>query len=104
MRVETFFRFKTGELLKNDNLIRTEQDLYALGAFRRVQVRSEALGPEEDTGTIRRDVYVDLDEGRSRNLIYGAGYQTDEGVRGIFEIFRPEHFWSLDGGQPETAR
>ncbi len=94
-RVETFLRFKTGELLKNDNLIRTEQDLYALGAFRRVQVRSEPLGPEEDIGTIRRDVYVDLDEGRSRNLIYGGGYQTDEGVRGIFEISDPNIFGRL---------
>ncbi|MEP7270586.1 MAG: POTRA domain-containing protein [Acidobacteriota bacterium] len=94
-RVETFLRFKAGELLQNDDLVRTEQDLYAIGAFRRVQVRSEPLGPEGETGTILRDVFVDLDEGSSRNLIYGGGYQSDEGIRGILEVSDPNIFGRL---------
>ncbi|MBX3276661.1 MAG: BamA/TamA family outer membrane protein [Acidobacteria bacterium] len=94
-RINKFLRFAPGELMSNDGLIRTEQDLYALGAFRRVVVRSEALGPEEETGEIRRNVYVDLDEGRSRNLIYGAGYQSDEGARGILEVSDPNIFGRL---------
>ncbi len=94
-RVATFLRFKAGELLQNDDLVRTEQDLYAIGAFRRVQVRSEPLGPEGETGTVQRDVFVDLDEGKSRNIIYGGGYLSDEGVRGILEISDPNIFGRL---------
>jgi outer membrane protein insertion porin family len=94
-RVETFLRFKPGDLLKTDELIRTEQDLNSLGAFRRVLVRSEPIGPEGEIGTISRDVYVTLDEGKSRNLIYGGGYQSDEGIRGILEISDPNIFGRL---------
>ena len=94
-RVEKFLHFKAGDLLKNDDLTRTEQDLYAIGAFRRILVRSEPLGAEKETGIIKRDVYVDLDEGKSRNITYGGGFQSDEGVRGIFEISDPNIFGRL---------
>lgn len=94
-RVATFLRFKAGDLLLNDNLVRTEQELYTIGAFRRVQVRSEAIGPESEIGTITRDVFVNLDEGKSRNLIYGGGYQSDEGWRGILELSDPNTFGRL---------
>jgi outer membrane protein insertion porin family len=94
-RVDTFLRFKVGELLKTDELIRTEQELNSLGAFRRVQVRSEPIGPEGETGSVQRDVYVTLDEGKSRNLIYGGGYQSDEGFRGILEVSDPNTFGRL---------
>lgn len=64
-RVKTFLNFEPGELLKNDELARAEQDMYALGAFRQVIVRSEPLGAEGETGTIQRNIYVDLDESKS---------------------------------------
>ena len=65
-RVHNFLSFKPGPLLRADELAASEQDLYALGAFRRVVVRSEPLGFERETGVVRRDVYVDLDEGKSK--------------------------------------
>ncbi len=94
-RVNNFLRFKQGELLRADKLAESEQDLYALGAFRRVVVRSEPLGLEGETGVVRRDVYVDLDEGKSRNITYGVGYQTDDGARGTVEISDPNVFGRL---------
>lgn len=94
-RLNTFLRFGEGDLMRADELALTEQDLYALGAFRRVVIRSEALGPENETGVVRRDIFVDLDEGSSRNLIYGVGYSTDDGVRGTAEISDPNIFGRL---------
>ena len=94
-RVKNYLRFKDGELLKNDELSKSEQDLYGSGAFRRVQVRTETLGEETATGEVKRNVFVDVEEGKSRVLVYGAGYQSDEGPRGIFEISDPNIFGRL---------
>jgi len=94
-RVRNYLRFKDGELLKNDELSRSEQDLYGSGAFRRVQIRTETLGEETTTGEAKRNVFVDVEEGKSRVLVYGAGFQSDEGPRGIFEISDPNIFGRL---------
>ncbi|MBS1809059.1 MAG: BamA/TamA family outer membrane protein [Acidobacteria bacterium] len=88
-RVRNYLRFDEGDILKNDDLSRSEQDLYGSGAFRRVQIRMETLGEETSTGEVKRNVFVDVEEGKSRTLVYGAGYQSDEGPRGIFEISDP---------------
>ena len=94
-RVRNYLRFKDGELLKNDELSKSEQDLYGSGAFRRVQIRTETLGEETTTGEVKRNVFVDVEEGKSRVLVYGAGYQSDDGPRGIFEISDPNIFGRL---------
>ncbi len=94
-RVRNYLRFKDGELLKNDDLSKSEQDLYGSGAFRRVQIRTETLGEETSTGEVQRNVFVDVEEGKSRVLVYGAGFQSDEGPRGIFEISDPNIFGRL---------
>jgi outer membrane protein insertion porin family len=94
-RVRNYLRFQDGDLLKNDDLSRSEQDLYGSGAFRRVQIRMESLGEETSTGEVQRNVFVDVEEGKSRTLVYGAGYQSDEGPRGIFEISDPNIFGRL---------
>jgi outer membrane protein insertion porin family len=94
-RVRNYLRFKDGELLKNDELSKSEQDLYGSGAFRRVQIRTETLGEETTTGEVKRNVFVDVEEGKSRVLVYGAGFQSDEGARGIFEISDPNIFGRL---------
>ena len=94
-RVRNYLRFAEGEVLKNDELSRSEQDLYGSGAFRRVQIRMETLGEETSTGEVKRNVFVDVEEGKSRTLVYGAGYQSDEGPRGIFEISDPNIFGRL---------
>jgi outer membrane protein insertion porin family len=94
-RVRNFLTINEGERLSNEKLTRAEQDLYSTGAFRRVQMRTESLGEENSLGEVRRNVIVDLDEGRSRVLVYGGGYQSDEGPRGIFEVSDPNIFGRL---------
>jgi outer membrane protein insertion porin family len=94
-RVRNYLRFKDGELLKHDELSKSEQELYGSGAFRRVQIRTETLGEETTTGEVKRNVFVDVEEGKSRVLVYGAGYQSDDGPRGIFEISDPNIFGRL---------
>ncbi len=94
-RVHNYVPFKNGDLLKNDQLLKSEQDLYGAGAFRRVQVRTETLGEEGATGEVKRNVFVDVEEGKSRVIVYGAGFQSDEGARGIFEISDPNIFGRL---------
>ena len=94
-RVRNYLRFAEGDVLKNDELSKSEQDLYGSGAFRRVQIRMETLGEETNTGEVKRNVFVDVEEGKSRTLVYGAGYQSDEGPRGIFEVSDPNIFGRL---------
>lgn len=94
-RVRNYLRFREGDRLRNDDLARSEQDLYAVGAFRRAQVYSRPLSEEGTTGEVSRDVFVDVEEGKSRSVVYGVGYQSDEGVRGIFEISDPNAFGRL---------
>ena len=79
-RVHNFLNFKPGELLRADNLRRVS-GTSTRSAHSGGRLRSEPLGVEGETGVVRRDVYVDLDEGESRNLTYGVGYQTDDGAR-----------------------
>ncbi|HWQ35335.1 MAG TPA: POTRA domain-containing protein [Blastocatellia bacterium] len=94
-RVRRYLTFTDGERLNNDKLARSEQELYATGAFRRVQMRTEPLGEENSLGEVRRNVIVDVEEGKSRSIVYGGGYQSDEGPRGIFEVSDPNIFGSL---------
>ncbi len=97
-RIGNYLHFKEGDLLKNDDLLRSEQELYGAGAFRSVQIRTEQLGEEGATGEVQRNVYVDVLEGKSRSFVYGGGYQSDEGPRGIFEISDPNLFGRLTTG------
>ncbi|MFN7930763.1 MAG: POTRA domain-containing protein [Blastocatellia bacterium] len=94
-RVRNYLRFNEGDILKNDELSRSEQDLYGSGAFRRVQIRMESLSEETATGEVKRNVFVDVEEGKSRTFVYGGGYQSDDGPRGIFEISDPNIFGRL---------
>lgn len=94
-RVHDFLKFNDGERLSNDKLTAGEQELYGTGAFRLVKMRTEQLGEENALGEVKRNVIIDLDEGRSRSIVYGGGYQSDEGPRGIFEVSDPNIFGRL---------
>ncbi|MFN0119359.1 MAG: POTRA domain-containing protein [Blastocatellia bacterium] len=93
--VEKYLQFQPGEALKMDQLSRSEQELYATGAFRSVRMRTEPVGEEGLTGEARRNIFVEVDEGRSRVLTYGGGFGSDEGPRGIFEVSDPNIFGRL---------
>lgn len=63
-------------------LLAVERDLYRLGLFSRVDV-DLAPGPE---GAETRGVVVEVEEGRTRRLSLGAGYDSDGGARGLLTL------------------
>lgn len=63
-------------------LLGAERDLYRLGLFSRVDVRL-APGPEDEE---RRGVVVEVEEGKTRRLSLGAGYDSDGGTRGLLTL------------------
>jgi outer membrane protein assembly factor BamA len=65
--------------VSSGRLLGVERDLYRLGLFSRVDVRL-APGPE---GAEARGVIVEVEEGKTRRLSLGAGYDSDGGARGL---------------------
>jgi len=58
----------------------TQRRLYSQGIFSNVDVRV-IPGTPFSAG---RDVIVELEEGRNRRVTYGFGYDSEDGVRGLF--------------------
>jgi len=69
----------SGEPASGGRLLSAQRRLYRLGAFSRVEVRFAPTDPGADT----RDVLVRIEEGRTRRLLYGFGYDTEDGFRGL---------------------
>lgn len=64
-----------GEPVSRSKLLQMERNLYRLGIFSRVRVE---LTPA-DLGTRQRDVVVQVEEGRTRSLSVGLGWELDSG-------------------------
>ncbi|MBI3951473.1 MAG: BamA/TamA family outer membrane protein [Acidobacteria bacterium] len=99
--VRKFLTFREGELLVNERLSESEQALYSSGAFRRVVIDKEpaGVGPEFVN---QRNVVVELVETPRYLLVYGGGYRTDDGPRGLFEITDINLFGRLNTGSIRT--
>lgn len=69
-----------GEPVSSSRLLEIERELYRLGIFSRVDVD---LTPAP-LGATTRDVLVRVEEGRVQRLTYGLGYDTEDGVGGLF--------------------
>ena len=80
--VRRYYDFKKGEVLTPLQIRNTQRDLYATGAFREVGVRTELLDPA--TGAHR--VTLNLTEAKPLLFVYGLGYSTDDGARGLLEL------------------
>ena len=74
MRLESGEHFNTGRLLE------VQRNLYRLGTFSRVEVRRAPGTPFRG----ERDILVNLEEGRRRKLTYGFGFDSEDGLRGLF--------------------
>lgn len=72
-------RLEMGEPVNRQRLLQAQRALYRLGIFSNVEVGLVASAPYA-TG---RDVRVDVTEGRRRRLSYGAGVDSEDGVRGL---------------------
>ncbi|HKV41152.1 MAG TPA: POTRA domain-containing protein, partial [Blastocatellia bacterium] len=73
-----FYLFRAGDWLRNSKLQDTERILYDTNAFSSVTVHSDPAG-RTPTGIEQRDVTVDLAEAKRFLLIYGFGYQSNNG-------------------------
>jgi outer membrane protein insertion porin family len=96
--IRQYLRFEEGEILKLEALRRSEQDLYNTNAFRQVIIRSEVEGVAPGGLDEERAVFVDVEEAKTWLMIYGGGFNTDDGPSGIFEISNVNLFGRLNTG------
>ncbi|HKV39194.1 MAG TPA: translocation/assembly module TamB domain-containing protein, partial [Blastocatellia bacterium] len=81
--IRRFLAFKNGDLLTPSLIRQSQRALYATGAFSEVNIRNEQ---SSKTDAAARRVTVQVTEARPLLFVYGAGYSTDEGPRGLLQI------------------
>ncbi|MGH9938999.1 MAG: BamA/OMP85 family outer membrane protein, partial [Blastocatellia bacterium] len=91
--VRRYLDFKQGDVLTPARIRQTQRDLYATNAFREVNVRTEPIAGGEGTA---HKVMVNLTEAKPLLFVYGLGYSTDDGARGLAEIANTNLGGSLD--------
>ncbi len=73
-----------GDPVDPEAILRSRQRLHGLGYFRRVEVRT--VEDPENSGT--RDLLVKVEEKKTAGISFGAGYSTEDGVRGFLELYQ----------------
>jgi outer membrane protein insertion porin family len=73
---------KSGDPIGQSLPYQLESNLYRLGIFSRVDI--DLVGSGLDTS--ERDVVVRVEEGKYKSLGYGAGYDSEEKVRGLLSF------------------
>jgi outer membrane protein assembly complex protein YaeT len=81
--IRRFLAFDTGDTLTPDLIRRTQRDLYATGAFREITVRTESKPGDDDSA---RRVSIGVTEAKPLLFVYGLGYSTDDGPRGLAQV------------------
>jgi outer membrane protein assembly factor BamA len=72
--IRKYLTFQEGDLLQREELNKSEQQLYGIGAFRIVRIHSELIGRNID-GKALHDVFVETVESQHYTLTYGFGNQ-----------------------------
>ena len=80
--VRRFLDIEPGDPVRQAEVLDLQRRLYGLGIFSRVDVR---VAPGAEGGEAR-ELLVDLEEGRSRSLQLGAGYDSESGARGLLRF------------------
>lgn len=88
---------RPGEVLRADKLTESERMLYATEAFRTVVIRTQNSGTTA-SGFRKRDVIIDVEEYRPRDLTYGGGFSTDNGPLGFINLRNINLFGDLRQG------
>jgi outer membrane protein insertion porin family len=70
---------RRGDPVSGSLLLEIERRLYGLGIF----TRAEAELTPAPLGATTRDLLIRVEEGQTRRLTYGAGYDTEDGFGGI---------------------
>ncbi|HYX26773.1 MAG TPA: outer membrane protein assembly factor BamA [Thermoanaerobaculia bacterium] len=71
---------KHGDPISDTKLLEVERNLYRLGIFSRVDVGLVQAGLDAS----ERDVLIRVEEGKSRSVTYGLGWDSESGLRGLF--------------------
>ena len=102
--VRRFLGVEPGDPVRQAAVLDLQRRLYSLGIFSRVDVR---VAPGAEGGEAR-ELLVDLEEGKSRSMQLGAGYDSESGLRGLLRFSQGNLFGkassiSLDllGGQKD---
>jgi outer membrane protein assembly complex protein YaeT len=93
--IRRFLAFKPGDTLTPEVIRRTQRDLYATGAFREVDIRTEPVGGDDPTA---RRVTVGVTEAKPLLFVYGLGYSTDDGPRGLAQLTHTNLFGRVNAG------
>lgn len=88
---------KSGDLLKSSDIAESEQNLYSTDAFKRVEIKTEKAG-ENDKGQAVKNVFINLEEEKPRDIQYGGGFSTDTGAFGIVNLRYVNLFGRLQQG------
>ncbi len=80
--VRRFLGLQPGDPISNARILEVQRRLYRLGVFSRVDVEVPVTG----TGAVAREVLVELEEGRTRAISYGIGYDSESGLRGLLRL------------------
>jgi len=91
--VRRYYGFEVGDILTPASMAQTQRDLYATNAFREVSVRAEPIGGDDGSA---HKVTISLTEAKPLLFVYGLGYSTDDGARGLIEIANTNLGGSLD--------
>lgn len=81
--IRRFFLFNPGTVLTPSLIRRTQRDLYATGAFSEVAIRKEPIAGGNPEA---RKVTVQVTEAKPLLVVYGLGFSTDEGPRGLLQL------------------
>lgn len=93
----TAITIRPGEVLRADKLSESERILYATEAFQTVTIRTQNAGVTA-SGFKKRDVIIEVEEYRPRDLTYGGGYSTDNGPLGFINLRNVNLFGDLKQG------
>ncbi len=80
--VRRFLGISPGDPVRQAAVLDLQRRLYGLGIFSRVDAR---VAPGAEGGEAR-EILVDLEEGRSRSIQAGAGYDSESGIRGLLRL------------------
>ncbi len=80
--VRRFVELEPGDPIAAARLLDVQRGLYKLGVFSRVDVRA----PHAAATSEPSEVVVEIEEGRPRSVAYGAGYDSESGVRGLLRF------------------
>ncbi len=89
---------KTDDVLRANDIFTSEQNLYATGAFRIVEIKPQPAGETPDGTGRLSNIIINVEEQPPRLITYGGGFSTDIGANGFFDIRHFNLFGKLQQG------